>query len=198
MTLTKVNKLPVFLAVAASVIFLFAAFRQHGDGTTLPDAANKILEFGRSRPSFYEIAIKTGTDKVTDHSYHHMYQKYLPAIRNRKIKMLEIGLGCDMSYGPGASVSLLTCSSTFHSLPPSQPHRYLYLTCDSTTSGSSISPMLTSTSSNTTPLARRNTVKRRPAPPFTPVTKPTPHSSKTSLPKQVATLTSSLTTEGTP
>lgn len=118
MTLTKVNKLPVFLAIAASVIFLFAAFRQHGDGTTLPDAANKILEFGRSRPSFYEIAIKTGTDKVTDHSYHHMYQKYLPAIRNRKIKMLEIGLGCDMSYGPGASVSLLAYSSTF-SLSPS-------------------------------------------------------------------------------
>jgi hypothetical protein len=25
-----------------------------------------------------------------------MYDKYFPAIRNRKIKMLEIGLGCDM------------------------------------------------------------------------------------------------------
>lgn len=56
--------------------------------------------------SFYEIAIKYGTDKVTDHSYQDMYQHYLPALRHKPIKMLEIGLGCDMSYGPGASYHL--------------------------------------------------------------------------------------------
>ncbi|KAI1839513.1 hypothetical protein JX266_014276 [Neoarthrinium moseri] len=27
----------------------------------------------------------------------------MPAAQNQKVKMLEIGLGCDMSYGPGAS-----------------------------------------------------------------------------------------------
>lgn len=32
-----------------------------------------------------------------------MYEKYIEPIRDQKIKMLEIGLGCDMSYGPGAS-----------------------------------------------------------------------------------------------
>lgn len=56
--------------------------------------------------SFYEIAIKHGTDKVTDHSYQDMYELYLPALRHKRIKMLEIGLGCDMTYGPGASYHL--------------------------------------------------------------------------------------------
>jgi hypothetical protein len=32
-----------------------------------------------------------------------MYNKYLEPLRDRPLKMLEIGLGCDMSYGPGAS-----------------------------------------------------------------------------------------------
>ena len=73
-----------------------------------------------SRPSFYDIAKKFGTDKVTDHHYNFseyqasswtrtfaeqetVYEKYLEPLRDRKLKMLEIGLGCDMSYGPGAS-----------------------------------------------------------------------------------------------
>jgi len=53
--------------------------------------------------TFLEIASKHGTDKVTVHSYHHMYAKYLEPMRTKRIKMLEIGLGCDMSYGPGKS-----------------------------------------------------------------------------------------------
>ncbi|KAI4604459.1 hypothetical protein KJ359_000597 [Pestalotiopsis sp. 9143b] len=32
-----------------------------------------------------------------------MYDKHFPAIRQQKLKMLEIGLGCDMRYGPGKS-----------------------------------------------------------------------------------------------
>lgn len=60
-------------------------------------------------PSFHEIALKHGTDKVTDHQYHYMYDKYLPAIRNEKIKMLEIGLGCDM-----VSIPSLTAVSSFY------------------------------------------------------------------------------------
>lgn len=55
------------------------------------------------RPSFREIGKKHGTDKVTVHRYHHMYEKYLEPLRDQPLKMLEIGLGCDMSYGPGAS-----------------------------------------------------------------------------------------------
>ena len=57
----------------------------------------------RKEPTFYQVAKKFGTDKVTTHSYHKMYQKYLAPIRNQPLKMLEIGLGCDMNYGPGKS-----------------------------------------------------------------------------------------------
>merc|ERR1712093_204385 len=55
------------------------------------------------RPSFLDIATKYGTDKVTTHHYNYMYQKYLEPLRDDKIKVLEIGLGCNMGYGPGAS-----------------------------------------------------------------------------------------------
>lgn len=52
------------------------------------------------------------TDKVTTHSYQTMYGLYLVPLVTRakklgtKIKFLEIGMGCDMTYGPGKSVAL--------------------------------------------------------------------------------------------
>jgi hypothetical protein len=46
------------------------------------------------------------TDKVTTHSYHTMYGIFLTGLKDMPIKMLEIGLGCGMSYGPGASVKV--------------------------------------------------------------------------------------------
>lgn len=51
---------------------------------------------------------KPVTDKITTHTYQTMYGKFLLPYyhQNPKMKMLEIGLGCDMSYGPGASVAL--------------------------------------------------------------------------------------------
>ncbi|KAG4424211.1 hypothetical protein IFR04_002615 [Cadophora malorum] len=54
------------------------------------------------RPSFLDIALKHGTDKVTTHHYNYMYDKYLEPLRDQRIKVLEIGLGCNMGYGPGA------------------------------------------------------------------------------------------------
>lgn len=57
----------------------------------------------RNRPSFYDIGTKFGTDKVTRHHYQQMYEHRLAPFRDRRIKMLEIGLGCNMDYGPGAS-----------------------------------------------------------------------------------------------
>jgi hypothetical protein len=32
-----------------------------------------------------------------------VYEKYLEPIRDKPLKMLEIGLGCNMAYGPGKS-----------------------------------------------------------------------------------------------
>lgn len=48
------------------------------------------------------------TDKVTTHTYQIMYGKFLLPYYHQHphMKMLEIGLGCDMDYGPGASVNL--------------------------------------------------------------------------------------------
>ncbi|PVH73791.1 hypothetical protein DL98DRAFT_606296 [Cadophora sp. DSE1049] len=56
-----------------------------------------------SRSSCFEIATKHGTDKVNPHHYNYMYEKYLDPIRDQPLKMLEIGLGCNMAYGPGKS-----------------------------------------------------------------------------------------------
>ena len=48
------------------------------------------------------------TDKVTIHTYQIMYGRFLLPYyyMNPSMKMLEIGLGCDMTYGPGASVAV--------------------------------------------------------------------------------------------
>ena len=52
------------------------------------------------------------SDKVTTHRYDIMYGTFLfPFVNrfrleNKKLKFLEIGLGCDMVYGPGASILL--------------------------------------------------------------------------------------------
>ena len=54
------------------------------------------------------MASKPTTDKVTDHRYQIMYGRFLLPYydQNPTMKMLEIGLGCDMNYGPGASVAI--------------------------------------------------------------------------------------------
>lgn len=90
-------------AATAAVLFVLALIRQHpehGERVTavLSNTADKAWHLSGGK-TFYEIAKEKGTDKVTDHSYQHVYDKYLPAIRNKRIKMLEIGLGCDMVSG---------------------------------------------------------------------------------------------------
>jgi hypothetical protein len=58
--------------------------------------------------TFLAIAKKVGTDKVDKHNYDVMYTKYFEHLRfrHRVKKLLEIGLGCTMDYGPGASAKL--------------------------------------------------------------------------------------------
>lgn len=48
------------------------------------------------------------TDKVSSHTYNIMYGQYLLPYyaRHPNMKMLEIGLGCTMKYGSGASTTL--------------------------------------------------------------------------------------------
>jgi hypothetical protein len=56
--------------------------------------------------SFLAAARASKTDKVARHESHHPYQAYLGPLRTKKMKMLEIGLGCDMHYAAGHSVKL--------------------------------------------------------------------------------------------
>jgi hypothetical protein len=47
---------------------------------------------------FFKVAANTSTDKIRGHKYHHLYDRYLPELRHKPIKMLEIGLGCGMVH----------------------------------------------------------------------------------------------------
>lgn len=61
--------------------------------------------------TFSEVANKHQpiTDKITAHAYQLFYDKYFTAgVQQQPIKILEIGLGCDMNYGPGASANIWT------------------------------------------------------------------------------------------
>ena len=73
----------MFLAILASTMYMLSAL-----------ISNSVEESDEGM--FYRIAMNTSTDKVRDHKYHRLYDRYLPAIRHQPIKMLEIGLGCGM------------------------------------------------------------------------------------------------------
>lgn len=66
---------------------------------------------GVAKATMKELACAASptTDKVTAHAYDLMYEAFLiPLARSKQgvINMLEIGLGCDMYYGGGASARL--------------------------------------------------------------------------------------------
>merc|ERR1719223_912846 len=50
--------------------------------------------------------IQPTSDKFTTHKYQTMYGMFLMSLKGQPVKFLEIGLGCDMTYGPGARVAL--------------------------------------------------------------------------------------------
>lgn len=57
-------------------------------------------------PVFFNYAARTPTDKIRSHAYHYLYNRYLPHARLHDLNILEIGLGCNMEYGAGASLKL--------------------------------------------------------------------------------------------
>lgn len=73
-------------------------------GQTLPS----VFYSHPNDSAFYRIAHKAGTDKQLDHNYDVLYSKYFEVDNRRmmSLKVLEIGLGCDMVYGPGRSATL--------------------------------------------------------------------------------------------
>ena len=61
-----------------------------------------VTGFHQERHSDKVIGGFDNHDEV--HTYHRMYGTFLESLRGYPIKMLEIGLGCNMDYGAGASV----------------------------------------------------------------------------------------------
>lgn len=77
--------------------------------TVAPVVQQRELAFWNRAESEFEFLATSQdpvTDKVTTHHYQLMYGMYLGPIRHLPVKMLEIGLGCDMNYGPGASTKV--------------------------------------------------------------------------------------------
>lgn len=99
------NKSVLYASVAAVLLFIFALVGQHSGHaqklTSAISSAAKTLPVSwpttkPPEPSWHEVATHHNTDKVNPHSYQDMYDKYLPDFRHKRIKLLEIGLGCNM------------------------------------------------------------------------------------------------------
>jgi hypothetical protein len=67
---------------------------------------SNILMNNTENKSFLDIGTMYKTDKVTYHHYEILYEKYLRKYVGSAIHLLEIGLGCGMPYGTGASAHL--------------------------------------------------------------------------------------------
>mmetsp|Transcript_19875 Transcript_19875/g.41824 ORF Transcript_19875/g.41824 Transcript_19875/m.41824 type:complete len:288 (-) Transcript_19875:59-922(-) len=119
----KVFILLTIAAVAAAMLTLFfSSAKSDGNSPLRRRRSLSILEpettvikppieyLRNGKTIYYETAMAQDsvTDKVTRHSYQTMYGRFLLPYyyNNPTMKMLEIGLGCNMSYGPGASVKL--------------------------------------------------------------------------------------------
>ena len=68
-------------------------------------SSGKVAAWKR-HDSWEDLAKLAGTDKVTTHRYEKVYEMWLAPWRHEAVNFLEIGLGCNMEYGPGKSLSL--------------------------------------------------------------------------------------------
>ncbi|CRK25796.1 8-demethyl-8-(2-methoxy-alpha-L-rhamnosyl)-tetracenomycin-C 3'-O-methyltransferase like protein [Verticillium longisporum] len=102
----------VFVFAIVTCIFMIYTFtRRPIDGIPTKASwgwktADPFPDPSLPRLSFRDIALQYGSHKATTTKHHFMYEKYLPAIRDRHVKVLEIGLGCE----------------TYHSVPDNSPY----------------------------------------------------------------------------
>ena len=103
------------LLVPLALALALAPLRAHANGRLTRYARNATSHPGRCdrnvfERQFYDLAkgLKPTSDKVTAHSYETMYGQFLYPLKfaAHTPRMLEIGLGCNMDYGPGASVQI--------------------------------------------------------------------------------------------
>lgn len=79
---------------------------QNGSGNI--NTQVRIKHFNDTALSFKPVTDKIGYSKRDRHCYYNMYGQFLLELAAHipALKFLEIGLGCNMNYGPGASVNL--------------------------------------------------------------------------------------------
>jgi hypothetical protein len=105
-----------FTALVCAALLILAVTPEYGSAARLPlrGAARPCSESG---PSFWSLGVAVMTDKVsqdpalmfwgTSHSYQAAYEKYLRKLRCVEgASLMEIGLGCGMSYPEGHSIPL--------------------------------------------------------------------------------------------
>ncbi|KAL3423527.1 hard-surface induced protein [Phlyctema vagabunda] len=103
MGVSRPNRTPIYAAILICT-FVFLVMNRRESFPTASQLATVAHSYqSHSRPSFYDVASREGTDKVTSHHYQYMYESRLSPMRDQRIKFLEIGLGCSMGYGPGKS-----------------------------------------------------------------------------------------------
>ena len=90
-----------------------------GPHATNPALARHTAEFVDEAASSVHLGVPV-TDKITSHSYETMYSQFLLPLRDgleaagRRLKMLEIGMGCDMARGSPGCMSLKPSSHIAH------------------------------------------------------------------------------------
>ena len=104
------------LCAAALLLLLLLAAPPATPAPLLRGAPPACVELG---PTFWSLGVAVMTDKVTQdpalmfwgtsHNYQYAYEKYLRKLRCMEegtVQLLEIGLGCGMSYPEGHSIPL--------------------------------------------------------------------------------------------
>ncbi|KAH7353925.1 hard-surface induced protein [Plectosphaerella cucumerina] len=99
----------VAFCIAMAFIFLLFTLTGQPVETSAPKATwrwgttDPAPHSSSPRPSFRDLAVRSRSPKVTKNDYHLMYEKYFPSMRDRPLKLLEIGLGCESFHPPALS-----------------------------------------------------------------------------------------------
>ncbi|KAK3288873.1 hypothetical protein CYMTET_3667 [Cymbomonas tetramitiformis] len=113
----------LIMSLRHTLVLLIGAFLGYYSSNILLVGVPRSAEqhAGTVEASWQAVALQTGTDKSGNphvepcfsnklhcNNYSAMYEEFLTPYRSLPAKILEIGLGCDMIYGPGKSLDLWT------------------------------------------------------------------------------------------
>ncbi len=94
----KLRLLLIFFIVQTIVLIIIYYASESNENSSQIDLTEKL-----NRSTLFHIGMKYNTDKIYTHHYETLYEKYLSHYRHTSVRILEIGLGCDMLYNVGAS-----------------------------------------------------------------------------------------------